>query len=41
MGYEVDKGSKDNGIDIKCIGKNIIIFLKVLMRLLNYYDMVL
>ena len=49
MGYEADKGSKDNGIDIKCIGKNIIIFFKVLMRLssfkitseINHHDMVL
>ena len=49
VGYEADKGSKDNGIDIKCIGKNIIIFLKVLMRLssfkitseINHHDMVL
>ena len=41
VGYEADKGSKDNGIDIKCIGKNIIIFLKVLMRLSNHHDMVL
>ena len=36
MGYEADKGSKATAIDIKCIGKNIIIFQEVLMRLLSF-----
>ena len=47
VGYEADKGSKATAIDIKCIGKNIIIFQEVLMRLssfkitseMNHYDM--